>query len=208
MALMRERGIGAARLIRTDQQYVIGATTPAQNWRVNRALAGGGPLEDYGIYGLQAALYLSGEMPKSVTAAAFRPEGDARFSEIFAHVAYQFDFPSGAVAQLSTSYDAAGANRVEVIGDGGSLLMAPATSYRGNTLRVSRQGGSEQVSLGQSEVQFTGMLDHFAAIVRDGAANRIGADMGLRDARLMDAIYVSAARGATVALNPDGTMRG
>jgi glucose-fructose oxidoreductase len=207
MALMRENALGAARLIRTDQQYVMGPTTPAENWRVNRALAGGGPLEDYGIYFLQAALYLSGEMPVSVTAATFSPDGDARFSEIFAHVAYQFDFPSGAVAQLSTSYDAAGRNRVELIGDGGSLMMDPATSYSGNTLRVATPSGAEQMSLGESGIQFTAMLEHFAAALRDGADISVGGEMGLRDVRLMEAIYASAARGAALALNPDATLQ-
>ena len=37
--------------------------------------AGGGPLEDYGIYGLQSALYLTGEMPESISATTFRPTG-------------------------------------------------------------------------------------------------------------------------------------
>ena len=53
--------------IRTNQEYRMGPTTPDKNWRVNRALAGGGPLEDLGIYGLQAALYLSGEIPPPST---------------------------------------------------------------------------------------------------------------------------------------------
>jgi len=47
----------------------MGPTSVAENWRVVRALAGGGPLEDYGIYGLQSALYLSGEIqPYSLAA--------------------------------------------------------------------------------------------------------------------------------------------
>jgi predicted dehydrogenase len=60
MRLMRERAVGDIRLIRSEQSYRAGPTTPAQNWRMNRALAGGGPLEDFGIYGLQSALYLTG----------------------------------------------------------------------------------------------------------------------------------------------------
>jgi len=207
MALMRESAVGALRVIRTDQHYVMGATTPAENWRVDRALAGGGPLEDFGIYGLQSALYLSGENPVSVSATTSTPAGDPRFSQILAHVAYQFDFPSGAVAHLSTSYDGAGANRVEVRGDRGVLLMDPATGYSGNTLSLRRGANAEQLALGESEAQFTGMLDHFAAGVRDNAPILTPGEMGLRDLRLMEAIYASAQTATRVRLDPDGRMR-
>ena len=76
MKLMREKAVGDIRLVRTEQCYRMGPTSPSQNWRVNRALAGGGPLEDYGIYGLQSALYLTGEMPESVS-ASFLPSVSA-----------------------------------------------------------------------------------------------------------------------------------
>jgi glucose-fructose oxidoreductase len=208
MALMRENAVGRLRVIRADQHYVMGPTSPAQNWRVNRALAGGGPLEDYGIYGLQAALYLAGEAPSSVSAAITTPANDPRFAEIFAHVGYQFDFPSGAVAQIATSYDAANANRVEARGDGGVLTLEPATSYRGNMLTLTRAGTSEQMPMGDSTTQFTGMLDHFVAALRDNAPILTPGEMGLRDVRLMEAIYASAARGTRIALEPDGRIRG
>ena len=116
MAVMANKAVGDLRLIRTNQEYRMGPTDPATNWRVNRALAGGGPLEDYGLYGLQAALYLAREMPESISATTFRPVGDPKFAEIFAHVGSQLRFPSGTVAQLSTSYDSQGGNRVQVNG--------------------------------------------------------------------------------------------
>ncbi len=89
MRLMSQKAVGDIRVMRTEQSYRMGPTTPSENWRTSRALAGGGPLEDYGLYGLQSALYLTGEMPESVSATTFRPANDRRFSEIFAHVASQ-----------------------------------------------------------------------------------------------------------------------
>lgn len=207
MRLMREQAVGTIRLIRTDQSYRAGPTTPAQNWRFNRALAGGGPLEDYGLYGLQSALYLSGEMPDSISATTFQPQGDPRFAEIFAHVATQLTFPSGAVAQLATSYDAAGANLAQVRGTDGTLIMDPATAYAGHKMRIEGRNARD-FTPGDPTTQFAGQLNHFANAIRDNAPILTGGEMGLRDIRLIEAIYASARAGQTVKLMPDGRMRG
>jgi glucose-fructose oxidoreductase len=208
MELMAQNAVGQVRLVRSEQSYRLGPTSPGENWRVNRALAGGGPLEDYGIYGLQAALYLAREMPESISATAFRPAGDPRFSEIFAHVASQLRFPSGAVAQLATSYDSAGANFAHVRGTTGALIMDPATSYSGQKMVLENGRERRELSPGNPSVQFARQLDHLADAIRDGTEIRTPGEMGLRDLRLIGAIYASAAAGRTVRLKPDGTMRG
>ena len=205
MRLMKQKAIGTIRLVRTEQSYRMEPTSPGENWRTNRALAGGGPLEDFGIYGLQAALYLTGEMPERISANAFRPAGDSRFAEIFAHVSSQWLFPSGAVAHLATSYDSAGTNFAQVRGTGGALIMDPATSYAGQKMRIEGRDGQE-LTPGDPDVQFARQLDHFASAVRDNTAIRTPGEMGLRDLRLMEAIYASARSGRTVNLAPDGSM--
>ena len=207
MELMEQQAVGQLRLIRTEQSYRMGPTSPVENWRANGALAGGGPMEDYGIYGLQAALYLSGEMPESISASAFRPANDPRFAEIFAHVASQMRFPSGAVSQLVTSYDSAGINSVEARGTEGALMMEPATSYSGNRMVLETGRDSREFPDVDSTVQFARQLDHLADAIRDGAPIKVSGEMGLRDVRLIEAIYRSAETGRTVALNPDGTIR-
>jgi len=206
MELMAQDAVGQLRLLRTEQAYRMGPTSPSENWRANRALAGGGPLEDLGIYGLQSALYLVQEMPESISATTFRPAGDPRFAEIFAHVSSQWRFPSGAVAQLATSYDSAGINFAEARGTAGALIMDPATSYSGQEM-VLEGRERQEFTPGDPSDQFAGQLNHFADAIRDGAQIRTPGEMGLRDLRLMEAIYASAAGGRTVRLNPDGTMR-
>ena len=206
MELMDEGAVGDIRLIRTDQHYRMGPTTPAENWRANRALAGGGPLEDYGLYGLQSALYLSNEMPSTISARTFQPEGDPRFAEIFASVQTQMQFPSGAVAQLSTSYDAVGSNRALVRGTQGLLDMDPATNYGGLRMTLRRGGSSEDLNPGDPSTQFAAQLDHFADAIRDDIEIRTPGAMGLRDIRLIEAIYRSAETGQAVFLKPDGRM--
>lgn len=206
MRLMKQKAVGDIRLVRAENSYRMGPTSARDNWRVSRALAGGGPLEDFGIYGLQSALYLTDEMPETISATTFRPAGDPRFAEIFAHVAAQMRFPSGAVAQLATSYDSANANFSQVRGTAGSLMMDPATPYSGQKMRLEGRDGRE-LTPGNPEVQFAGQLDHFADAIRDNVPIRTPGEMGLRDLRLMEAIYASAAAGRTVRVAPDGRMR-
>jgi glucose-fructose oxidoreductase len=206
MELMAQRAVGDIRLLTTEQAYRMAPTNPRENWRVNRSLAGGGPLEDLGIYGLQAALYLTGEMPESISAATFRPSGDPRFAEIFATVSTRLRFPSGAIAQLATSYDSAGTNFVHVRGTGGALIMDPATNYSGQKMRLEGRERRE-IPAGDPTTQFAGQLDHFVSAIRDGTPIRTPGEMGLRDLRLIEAIYASAASGRAISLSPDGLMQ-
>ncbi|WP_121118466.1 Gfo/Idh/MocA family protein [Croceibacterium ferulae] len=208
MELMAQDATGQLRLIRAENSYRMQPTTPAENWRVDRALAGGGPLEDLGIYSLQAALYLAGEMPESISASTFKPADDPRFAQIFAHVSSHWRFPSGAVAQIATSYDSAGINFAEARGTTGALTLKPATSYSGQKMTLESGGDRRELSPGDPSVQFAGQLDHFVDAIRNNTPIRTPGEMGLRDLRLMEAIYAAAATGRTVHLNPDGTMRG
>ncbi len=61
---------------------------------------------------------------------------------------------------------------------------------------------------GDPTTQFAGQLNHFTSAIRDGTPILTGGDMGLRDARLIEAIYAAARDGRTVKLVPDGRMQG
>ncbi|HEV7253468.1 MAG TPA: Gfo/Idh/MocA family oxidoreductase [Mesorhizobium sp.] len=56
--IFRSGALGRARQIEATNVQTMG---PADQWRFNRALAGGGALPDIGIYCLNAARYLTGE---------------------------------------------------------------------------------------------------------------------------------------------------
>ena len=85
-------------------------------WRINKKLAGGGPVFDVGIYSLNACRYLTGEKPQSISAYASVIDHDGRFNEVEENVSWTMKFPSGIVASCATTY---GANM-----DGSSASMA------------------------------------------------------------------------------------
>jgi predicted dehydrogenase len=67
------------------------------NIRLSEKLAGG-PVEDVGVYCVNAARYLTGEEPVEVSAVAHRPTDDPRFREVHQSVAFMLRFPSGVIA--------------------------------------------------------------------------------------------------------------
>jgi predicted dehydrogenase len=188
--LVRERVFGAARRVEAGFGFTIG--DPAQ-WRLRRALSGGGALMDVGIYALQSARVLLGEEPVSVTAQEVKTD-PAKFAEVDETMSFQLEFPSGAVAECSTTYNASGLNRMTVHAERGSFGMAPAYNYTHN--RGWRSDGAP-LSFDEIDV-FAAEMDDFARCIQTGAPSRVPGEEGLRDVRLLMAIYEAARTGATV----------
>ena len=170
-------------------------------WRLNRALAGGGSLMDIGIYSLQAARYLTGEEPVLVSAVESTDRSDPRFAEVEDTINFQLKFPSGVVADCVSSYSS-GHNRYRAAGSNSWLDLEPATAYEGNRIRRGRAWGpvSDHAAPPQGQNQFSAMMDHLSDCVRSGAEPIVPGEEGLRDMRLIEAIYRSAREGRAIAV--------
>ncbi len=129
-----------------------------------------------------------------------QPGSDPRFTQIPATTRAELRFASGAVAKIVTSFDLPSSNRVHVIGSDGNLLMDPATGYGGNRMRLTRGGVAEDLAPGNSDIQFARMPQHFANAIREDPPILTPGEMGLRDTRIIEAIYASAESGETVRL--------
>ena len=105
--LAREKVFGDLKLIQADFGFRIGDPT---QWRLNRALAGGGPLMDVGVYALQATRYITGEEPTMVTAVETTND-HVKFKDVEESIAWQLKFPSGIIATSSSTYNFNGMNR-------------------------------------------------------------------------------------------------
>ncbi len=85
-----------------------------QQWRLKKALAGGGALPDVGIYCLNAARYICGEEPIEIQAMQYSTPGDPRFAEVEEQVNFNLRFPSGFTASCFTSYGCHDSKRYRV----------------------------------------------------------------------------------------------
>ena len=162
--------------------------------RLNRKLAGGGPLMDVGIYSLNACRYLTGEEPVKLEAYSSVIDQDGRFDEVEENVGWTMRFPSGIVASCNTTYGAPMEGYLRVHGTKGTLHMEPAFSYQGIRLRtqIKGQAATDEPADYKDPQQFAVQADYFAQCVFGGKQPRSNGEEGLRDMKLMEQIYKSA----------------
>jgi len=195
--LIREGAIGPVRHISTDHGFTIGDPT---QWRLKKALSGGGSLMDIGIYSLNATRYLTGEEPVAVNAMESTDRSNPRFKEVEDIINFQLLFPSGATAECGSAYTA-NFNRYRVTGPKGFIELDPATSYQGQSMRAALGGPpTPREPAPTAKNQFSAQLDHLSECILTNREPIVGGEEGLKDVRLIEAIYRAAREGRTVKL--------
>jgi predicted dehydrogenase len=189
--LARSRELGTVKFIDAIAGTVV--TDPRQ-WRLDKKLSGGGSMVDIGIYALQAVRYVTGEEPVSVSARQTVTDRSA-FKGIDETLIFSMTFPSGVVASCVSTY-AARKSRFEAVTDRGSFGLEPALYYHG--IQGFRSDG-KPFKLDDVD-QFAAEMDDFATCVRDGRPTRVPGEEGLRDVRIIEALYRSVESGRDVRL--------
>ena len=201
-ALRRIRAgeIGAMRYIQCDHGFNASLDYPPHKWRLEKALGGGGSMYDVGIYGINTSLMMLEEEPVEVSAAYAYPKDDPRFAEVEGGIDWRMRMPSGISVQGSSSYCYGPyASRQRYFGSEASIVMDPATTYYDNRLVI--EGGGDprrEIGAGNSRDQFAAQLDGFSQAARENRPHLTPGEMGLRDLRLMEAMYRSADNGGAV----------
>ena len=168
-------------------------------WRLNRKLAGGGPLADVGIYSLNAMRYLSGEEPDNIRAFASVIDKDGRFTEVEENCSWTMRFPSGILASCATTYGGQMRGFFKVHGSKGWISAEPAFSYDNLKLQAHYAAGGgakpEEFHIEsdyKDPQQFAWEADHLAECIRDDKTPATAGDEGLKDMRYIAEIYRSA----------------
>ncbi len=194
--LVKSGFVGRPTLITAEHGFYA---QPGQ-WRLDHPFSGGGSLMDIGIYSLNAARYLAGEEPIELSAMESTDKSDPRFKNVEDRIDWQMRFPSGAIADCVSSYSS-GHNAYRVTGTRGWVGMEPATPYQGHQMWTRQNGKNSQIVLPPPpKSQFVGQLDHLAESILSGIPLRASGEEGLRDMRLIEAIYRSAREGRAIKL--------
>ena len=188
--------IGTMRFVSADHGFNADLNWVPHKWRLTKRLGGGGSMYDIGIYGINTSLMmLPGDEVVSVSAVDSTPPDDPRFREVEGATEWRMRMKSGISVAGSSSYCYSPyVARQRYFGSKGSIEMHPSTTYYDNRLVLEAGGPAQDIDAGQSASQFAGQVDGFAEAARAGRPHRTPGEMGLRDLRLIEAMYRSAAR--------------
>lgn len=166
-------------------------------WRLNYKLAGGGAMMDIGIYAVNGSRYMVGEEPVWVTAQETKTD-PVKFKEgVDETIQFQFGFPGGAVASCLSTYSMNGLDRFFLNGEKGFAEMQPSTGY-GPIKARTNAGELTHAHVTHQTVQ----MDEMADIILNGKQPVVPVDgeEGVKDLKVMDAIYLAAKTGKKVDL--------
>ncbi len=161
-------------------------------WRLDKKLAGGGPLMDLGVYCIQGARYTTGLEPIAVTAQEGPKTNKEMFKDIEETIFWQMEFPEGIKAECMCSYSK-GTNLLRAEAEKGWFELSPTYAYRGLKGKTS-----------EGEMNFEGVnqqarqMDDFALAIKDKRPTPVPGEMGLQDVKIIKAIYKAMETGKRV----------
>ncbi len=196
MRIARWKEFGALKAMSGEFSGNINA---AGAWRTQKALAGGGPVMDLGVYVIHASiLAAAGESPIAVTAKATinRPQIYTDVEEI---MEFTLEFANGAKCDGFTSYGGpkplgSGPNRFRADYERGFVDFPAAFNYNGTHALTTRGPLSfpNVADPADNTYQQARQLDDFARCVRDNVPTSVPGEMGRQDLCVIEAIYTSA----------------
>ena len=192
--------------------YAAGLADPARaatikKWLLDPKMAGGGAMFDTGVYPVQAACMMTGKSPVAV-----RGMPTTRHRELFPQgveetMSFELIFDDGFQALCRASYSN-GFSQCTTLGHKGVVEVLPGIPS-GSVYGQSAGGkpNDKRLVINKREIeakntlQLGMMLDAFARSITDKTPFLCPGEMGLRDVRIIEAIYASAKQGgASVAV--------
>jgi len=163
-------------------------------WRLDKKMAGGGPLMDLGIYCLQAVCYTTGMEPLAVTAQSAPISDKEKFVDIEETLTFQMEMPSGLKAECKTSYtDGLNYLKAETAND--FFELQPAFNYSGLKGKTTN-GIIEYAPMSQQAKQ----MDEFALAIKNNRPTIVPGEMGRRDVKIISAIYEAMNTGKRIVI--------
>ncbi len=193
MGLALQADYGEVRHISVAAGYYGKYGENPEHWRTKKSL-GGGVMYDMGVYPLQAARYTTGLEPIAVRGEhrILRPD---IFSEVDETTLFDLQFSNGAIAQCASSF-AMNMDYLHVTYDKGWAKLDPFSKYDkvGGTCS---NGTSLRPWAGNQQAR---QMDAEARAIIEGRPPLVPGEEGLRDIRILEAVYQSASLGKWVDL--------
>lgn len=190
MKAAQEKTFGAVKMVSSSAGYFDGRT---DHWKQKKAM-GGGVMGDMGVYAIQGARLATGEEPVSVLAQTFTTRPDI-YTEVEETAMYQLEFPSGARAACQSSFGIP-MNYLNINSEKGWIKMSPHSSYSGNKGLRS----DDKIIDFPLENQQAKQMDDDALAIMNNTEMLVPGEEGLRDIRVVEAVYKAAEKNCSVRL--------
>ena len=169
--------------------FVIGDPT---QWRLKKNMAGGGPMQDLGIYCVQGLCYTTGMVPVSVTAQEGAKTIPDKFKEVEQSLKWQFEMPNGLMAEGEASYGS-NMNFLRAEAEKGTFELSPAYNY-GGLRGKTPEGPMNLTNINQQAKQ----MDAMALSMMKNQPSIASGEMGRRDVKLITSVYEAMASGKKI----------
>lgn len=186
MRLGQQKVYGRVQSIDCANGFIWGNNT---TWRLKKSMAGGGGLMDMGVYAVQGARYVTGEEPVYVTAREEKTRPEV-FREVDETVYFDLEFPGGTVARGVSSYNK-NLNHLKAKAEKGWFELTSAYRYNGMEGRTVDGPMTFDPNVNQQALQ----MDAFAQCILEKRPTIVPGEEGLKDMRVIEAIYRSIASG-------------
>lgn len=164
------------------------------HWKQKKNL-GGGVMLDMGVYPLNATRYSTGLEPITVTAIASttRPE---IYKEVEETMNFDLEFPGGATAKCEASF---GKNMgvLKVTCEKGGYSLSPFQAYSG-VQGITSDGIKLDATIPNEQAK---QMDDDALAIMNGYQTLVPGEEGLKDIRVVQAIYRSVAEKRKVSIS-------
>ena len=195
--LGQQKVFGQVRMIDASLGYRLDGISP-DDWHLKKAIAGGGPLMNLGVYCVQSGRYVLGEEPVAVAAQYGPVTMPQLFREVEENITWQLTFPSGAIC-TSASMSNCNVDRFYASADEGYFELSPALSYGPFRGRTS-QATFNFPTTNQQAAQLDDIAKHI--LTKKPLPAHISGEEGRKDMRVIEGIYQAATSGNKVVLPP------
>jgi predicted dehydrogenase len=160
-------------------------------WRLKKEY-GGGALMDVGIYCIQASRYITGMEPLSIKSASF----GKIYNDVDMDISWELEFPHGIIANGKASLTQY-MDYLKTQAEHGWFELEPAFDYGGLNGRTSSGPMDSTINLNQQATQMDAMAQ---CLLREKLTSATGME-GIKDIKIIEAIYQSAESGKSVDLH-------
>jgi predicted dehydrogenase len=157
--------------------------------------AWGGPLQDVGVYCVNAARHVFAAEPVDVIASAGRDPTDGRFADVDETVSAILRFPDDGLAVFSASFGTAVQDRIGLLGTNGQIDMFNAYRYEvGRSIHMANGETNWKKEFPYTD-NFTRQIDYFSTCITANSNPGPDGMEGLKDLKILLAIEQAARTG-------------